>query len=164
MVDQAEALMTRARQQGIDLAWPEALSQVARRPVLTNTMRSLEAAPQTEAQMGEFFARRPQQVEQAARGQFDQIAPVNMAPSTIGRQVGRAAEGEISDMRQAINAASQPYYDAAAATPIPAADMARVRAVPGYEIARREIQNDPQLRRYVQGRLATSVNSSRSER
>lgn len=157
MVDQAEALMGQARQQGIDLSWPEALSQVAQRPVLTNTMRSLEAAPQTEAQMGEFFARRPQQVEQAARGQFDQFAPVNPAPSTIGREVGRAAEGEVTDMRQAINATSQPYYDAAALTEIPAADMARVRAVPGYDIARRAIERDPQLRRYVQGLPENSV-------
>lgn len=157
MVDQAEALMGQARQQGIDLAWPEALSQVAQRPVLTNTMRSLEAAPQTEAQMGEFFARRPQQVEQSARGQFDQFAPVNPAPSTIGRQVGQAAEGEVTDLRQAINATSQPFYDRASLAPIPAADMARVRAVPGYDIARRAIERDPQLRRYVQGLPENSV-------
>lgn len=157
MVDQAQALMAQARQQGIDLAWPEALSQVAQRPVLTNTMRNLEGAPQTEAQMAEFFARRPQQVEQAARGQFDQFAPANPAPSTIGRQVGQAAEGEITDTRQAINAASQPYYDAAALTPISAADMARVRAVPGYDIARRAIARDPQLSRYVQGLPENSV-------
>lgn len=157
MVDQAEALMTQARQQGIDLAWPEALSQAAHRPVLTDTMRHLEAAPQTSAQMGEFFARRPQQVEQGARGQFDQFAPVNPAPSTIGRQVGQAAEGEIADTRQAINAASQPFYDRASLTPISAADMARVRAVPGYDIARRAIANDPQLSRYVQGLPENSV-------
>lgn len=157
MVDQAQALMTQARQHGIDLAWPEALSQVAQRPVLTDTMRHLEAAPQTSAQMGEFFSRRPQQVEQGARGQFDQIAPVNPAPSTVGRQVGQAAEGEITDTRQAINAASQPFYDRASLTPISAADMARVRAVPGYDIARRAIANDPQLSRYVQGLPENSV-------
>lgn len=157
MVDQAEALMGQARQQGIDLSWPEALSQVTGRPVLSNTMRHLEASPQTEAQMAEFFARRPQQVEQAARGQFDQFAPVNPAPSTIGREVGRAAEGEVTDMRQAINATSQPYYDAAALTEIPAADMARIRAVPGYDIARRAIERDPQLSRYVQGLPENSV-------
>lgn len=92
MVDQAEALMGRARQQGIDLSWPEALSQVAQRPVLTNTLRHLEASPQTEAQMAEFFGRRPQQVEQAARGQFDQVSPVNPAPSTIGPDVSSVAQ------------------------------------------------------------------------
>lgn len=92
MVDQAEALMAQARQQGIDLSWPEALSQVAGRPVLTNTMRHLEASPQTEAQMAEFFGRRPQQVEQAARGQFDQFSPINPAPSTIGPDVSSVAQ------------------------------------------------------------------------
>lgn len=157
MVDQAQALMAQARQQGVDLAWPEALSQVAQRPVLTNTMRSLEGAPQTEAQMAEFFARRPQQVEQAARGQFDQVTPANPAPSTVGRQVAQAAEGEITSTRQAINAASQPYYDAASLAPISAADMARVRAVPGYDIARRAIARDPNLARYVHGLPENSV-------
>lgn len=157
LVDQAEALMTQARQQGIDLTWPEALSQVAQRSVLTDTLRHLEAAPQTSAQMAEFFARRPQQVEQAARQQFDQIAPANQAPSTIGRDAGRAAEGEITDIRQAINATARPYYDAAALTPISAADMERVRAVPGYEIARRAIASDPQLNRYVKGLPENSV-------
>ncbi|WP_425909039.1 hypothetical protein [Nitrobacter sp. TKz-YC02] len=101
MVDQAEALMGQARQQGIDLSWPEALSQVAQRPVLTDTMRHLEAAPQTSAQMGEFFGHRPQQVEQAARGQFDQIAPVNYAPESVGQNVSATARQFVEESPEA---------------------------------------------------------------
>jgi hypothetical protein len=157
MVNQAEALMQDAAQQGIRLAWPEALSQVAGRPVLTNAMRHLEASPQTEGRMAEFFAGRPQQVDQAARGQFDQIAPPNNAPSTIGPAVGREAEGHVNDVRGAINAASEPYYTAASTVRIPPAEMARARAVPGYDQAVRAIQRDPQLARYVQGLPEDSV-------
>lgn len=149
MVDQAEALMMQARQQGIDLAWSEALSQVAQSPVLTNTLRHLEASPQTAAKMAEFFGGRPQQVEQAARRQFDEIAPVNNAPSTIGREVGRAAEDEVNFVRDAINDASKPFYDSAATTLLTPQEMAQVRAVPGFAEAAKAIRSDPQLDRYV---------------
>ena len=135
MIDNAQGLMAEARGRGIDLAWPEALSQVAGRPVLTNTMRHLEASPQTEAQMAEFFGRRPQQVDQAARQQFDELAPPNSAPSTIGPAVGRAAGDEITGVRQAINSASEPFYDRSRHVQIPASDMATVRALPGYDTA-----------------------------
>lgn len=149
IIDQAEALMTRARQQGVDLAWPEALSQVGGRPVLTNMMRHLEASPQTEAQMAEFFAQRPQQVENAARQQFDNIAPVNNAPSTIGPAVGQAAEGTINDVRGAINKAAEPLYTASSTRRLPPQEMARVTAHPGWAEARAAVRNDPQLNRYV---------------
>lgn len=149
MIDQAEALMTRARQQGVDLAWPEALSQVGGRPVLTNMMRHLEASPQTEAQMAEFFAQRPQQVENAARQQFDNVAPVNSAPSTVGPAVGRAAEGTINDVRGAINNTAKPLYDASSTVRLSPQDMSKVRAIPGYAEARNAVRNDPQLNRYV---------------
>lgn len=123
MVDQAQALMTQARRQGIDIAWPEALSQAAQRPVLTDTMRHLEAAPQTSAQMSEFFAGRPQQVDTAARGQFDRIAPVNNAPSSIGPAVGEGFEGVVRDAERARTNATSPFYRAAASDHVPTPEM-----------------------------------------
>lgn len=149
LVDQAEALMARAKSQGIDLAWPEALSQSAGRPILTNAMRHLEAAPQTEAKMAEFFGQRPQQVENAARGQFDNIAPANAAPSTIGPAAGRAAEETVNDVRGAINTAAKPFYDSSSTVRLNAQEMAQVRALPGYKEARDAVRSDPQLNRYV---------------
>lgn len=149
VIDQAEALMLQARRQGIDLAWPEAISQVADRPVLTNLMRHLEASPQTEAQMSAFFGRRPQQVEQAARGQFDNISPANQSPSTIGPAVGQAMEGTVNDVRSAINAKAEPFYKASEAVRLAPQEMSRVRALPGYQEARDAVRNDPQLNRYV---------------
>ena len=148
-VDQAEALINSAKGQGIDLAWPEALSQVAGRPVLTNTMRHLEASPQTEAQMAQFFGGRPQQIENAARGQFDNLSPVNTAPSTIGPAVGRAAEETVGDVRGAINKTAKPFYDAAESVRLSPQDMAKVRALPGFDDASKAVRGDPQLNRYV---------------
>ncbi len=102
MVDDAARLMDDAAQQGITLAWPEALSQVAGRPVLTNAMRHLEAAPQTEGRMAQFFGDRPRQVEGAARPQFDNIAPVNRAPSNIGQEVSRASREAIDNTPEGV--------------------------------------------------------------
>jgi hypothetical protein len=149
MVVQADQLMQEAAQRGIRLAWPEALSQAAGRPVLTNMMRHLEASPQTEAQMGEFFAGRPQAVETAVRGELDNIAPVNRAPSTIGPQVGQAAEDTVNDVRGAINRTAEPFYRNAEAVTLSPAEMQRVEALPGYQAARDAVRNDPQLNRYV---------------
>lgn len=150
MVTQAEQLMQDAAQRGIQLAWPEALSQVAQRPVLTNTMRHLEGAPQTEAQMAEFFAGRPQAVEQATRHELGNVAPVNQAPSTIGPAAGTAAEETINGVRQQINRVADPFYDAASTVRLTPQEMGRVRALPGYPEARDAVRNDPQLNRYVQ--------------
>lgn len=149
MVVQADRLMQEAAQRGIQLAWPEALSQVAGRPVLTNMMRHLEASPQTEAQMGAFFGNRPQAVEGAVRQELGNIAPVNQAPSAIGPAVGRAAEGTLEDVRGTINRAARPYYDRASTVLLSPQEMERVRALPGYAAARDAVRGDPQLNRYV---------------
>jgi hypothetical protein len=148
-VQQAQQLMQEAAQRGIRLTWPEALSQVAQRPVLTNTMRHLEASPQTEARMAEVFAGRPQAVEGAVRQQADAIAPPNPQPSTIGPAVGQAADDTLTDVRGVINQATDPYYQAAEAFRLNAAEMARVRAIPGFQEAAAAVRNNPQLNRYV---------------
>lgn len=143
MVDQAGALIATAKQRGIDLAWPEALSQVAGRPVLTNAMRHLEASPQTEAKMGEFFGQRPQQIENAARTEFNAIAPQNNAPSSIGPAIGRAAGETVSDVRGLINRASEPYYKAAESQLFTPQEFAAVKQVPGYKDALKAVREAP---------------------
>jgi hypothetical protein len=149
MVDDAARLMDDAAQQGIQLSWPEALSQVAGRPVMTNTLRHLEAAPQTEARMGEFFGGRPQAVEASARQQFDTIAPPNNAPSTIGPAVGQAADDAVGHQRGLINQYTEADYRAASTVQLSPQEMAQVRAVPGFDRAAREVRADEQLNRHV---------------
>lgn len=143
MVVRADALIQEAAGRGVQLAWPEALSQVAGRPVLTNMMRHLEASPQTEARMGAFFGQRPQQVEGAVRQELGNIAPVNNTPSTIGPAVGRAAEDTVGDVRGAINRASEPHYRAAESVVLTPAEMAQVRRIPGFDEARDAVRNGP---------------------
>lgn len=150
MVDRAEGLMQQAKSQGIDLAWPEALSQVAGRPVLTNTMRHLEGAPQTEARMSGFFGNRPQQVENATRNQLDTVAPVNPAPSSVGPAVSNTAKSALTDVRGLINKASEPFYQSAEGVMLSPQEMAHVNRIPGFQQARDAVRNNPQLNSYVE--------------
>ncbi len=141
----ARNLMQVAQQKGISLTWPEALSQVSGRPVLSDTQRILESAPGSRTRMQNFYADRPQQFDQAALNEFGQVAPGTRTPSQIGPQVGEASQGAIGDVRQAINNASEPYYHAAEAVTLSPAEMSHVRAIPGWTEARDAVRNNPQI-------------------
>jgi hypothetical protein len=149
VIQDAKALMGRAAQQGVTLSWPEALSQVAGRPVLSDTMRHLEAAPQTAGRMADFFAPRAGQVQAAGGRALDNIGPANVVPSSIGPAAGRAAEDAVNDVRGTINTATEPLYQSAEGIRLNAQEMTRARAIPGFEEARAAVRNDPQLNRHV---------------
>jgi hypothetical protein len=146
----ARTLMVDAKMRGIDLTWPEALSQVTKRPVLTDTQRILESSPETRSRMQELFADRPKQFDQAALNEFDQVAPGTANPSTIGRQASEAAQGTLTDVRQAINRASDPFYKNAENVRLTPQEMAAVRQIPGFQQARDAVRKNPQLNSYVQ--------------
>ncbi len=157
MVNQADALIQDAAGRGIQLAWPEALSQVAGRPVLTNMMRHLEASPQTENRMAEFFGQRPQQVDTAVRGEMGNIAPVNNTPSSIGPAVGQAGEDIANRIRDAVNTATRPMYDAAGQHLVPRQVHAAMTADPLFAQALNAVRNDPARNSFVRGQSDRSV-------
>ena len=148
-VQVAEALMKRSQARGVDLTWPEALSQVTNRPVLTDMQRILESAPQSRTRMQNFFADRPQQIEGATRAEIGNIAPPHPNPTSIGREVGTAAEGAVNEVREGINTAAEPYYRGAEGILLTPTEMAQARAVPGFARAAAEVRADEQLNRYV---------------
>lgn len=148
-VDDARSLMVTAKAKGIDLTWPEALSQVAGRPVLSDTQRILESAPASRTRMQEFYADRPRQVDQAALNEFDRVAPGGSNPSQIGPQVRDAANESVGDVRKAINNAAEPYYQAAEGVMLSPVEMTHVRSIPGWTEARDAVRKSPQLNSYV---------------
>jgi hypothetical protein len=148
-ITKATSLLDDAKARGITLTWPEALSQVTGKPVLTDMQRVLEGAKQTRAKMQEVIGDRPAQVKSAAEQEIAGIAPPSVEPSTIGPAVGAAAEDELTRSRKLINQSSEPYYDAAKTFRLTAQEMDRVRALPGYEAAAKEVRGDPQLNRHV---------------
>lgn len=125
MVDQADVLMQDALGQGVRLSWPQALSQVAGRPVLSNLQRHLEASPMSEAAMGEFFATQPRDVARAGRAATAELSPgVPMLPENIGPEVGRTAFGVARDVERVRSARVDPFYTAANPEHIPVPEMA----------------------------------------
>ncbi|MGW1422693.1 hypothetical protein ACWAT4_21565 [Bradyrhizobium manausense] len=142
-ITRAGQLIDHAQTRGVALTWPEALSRVTGQPVLTDTQRILESHGQTRPQMQEFFADRPAQIEQAARGEFDRLAQMPAYPSTIGPAAGEAAQDTLSNVRQTINAAAEPYYQRSANVLLTPAEMTHVRAIPGWTEARDAVRNGP---------------------
>lgn len=143
VVDDARSLMVTAKAKGVDLTWPEALSQVSGRSVLSDTQRILESAPASRTRMQEFYAERPRQVDQAALNEFDNVAPGTRTPSQIGPQASEAAQGHIKDVRQTINAATEPYYKAAESVVFTPAEFAIVKRVPGYTESLKAVREAP---------------------
>ena len=150
-IDQAQALMNDAARMGVTLSWPEALSQVAGRPVLSEVARHLEATPATSGRMATFYGDRPQQVETAGRQAMDQLGPATANPSVIGPQAGEAASGILDRVRGAINQATRPSYDAARQTLVPQQVHAAMIADPLFEDALNTVRNDPARNSFIRG-------------
>ena len=156
-INDADALVREANRQGMNLTWPEALSQVTGQPVLNDMQRILEGAKQTRSTMQQTLGNRPEEIAGAGSNLATSIAPKPAQPSTIGPQAGQAAEASINEVRDAINKRTEPFYTAAANVRLTPQEMQRVQALPGWEEARRAVRGDPQLARYVQGMPDDSV-------
>jgi len=148
-VQRAELLINHAQARGVGLTWPEALSRVTGRPVLTDTQRILESTPQSRTTMQNFFADRPQQIEGATRAEIGNIAPRPASPTSIGREVGTAAEGAVNDVRGGINTQARPFYQQAENVRLTPQEMRQVYAIPGYGEAAEAVRNNVQLNRNV---------------
>jgi len=149
MVDQAEGLIGEARRMGIQLTWPEALSQVAGRPIGTDLLRHLEAAPQTAPRMADFFAGRVPAITAQATRQLGEITPPPANPYTIGPRIGEAAGYQVGEARREINARTNALYASSENTPLSPQQFSELQAMPGYAEARDRIRNTPQLNRFV---------------
>lgn len=144
-ITRAGQLIDHAQSRGVALTWPEALTRVTGQPVLTDTQRILESHGQTRPQMQEFFADRPGQIDRAARDQFDQVGTVSPTPSTLGPQASELSNNTLTDVRQQINNAAEPFYQASEGVLLTPAEMSHVRAIPGYTEARDAVRNNPQI-------------------
>jgi hypothetical protein len=156
-INDADSLIRDANARGVNLTWPEALSQVTGQPVLNDMQRILEGSKQTRATMQQTLGDRPAEIAQAGGNIAAGIAPRNWEPSTIGGQVGQAAEAVTNEAREAINKLSEPYYKRAENVRISPQQMQQVQALPGWDEAVKAVRGDPQLNRYVATLPANSV-------
>ena len=137
IVEDARKLMN----SGVKLTWPEALSKVAGRPILTDKLRVLESDPLTSGRMAAFFANRPQQVDVAG------INAVYAARAAIPQSIWDWAASRESRSRayrrcqKNINAISDPYYKKAESELFSPQDFADLKKIPGYTDALAEVRN-----------------------
>jgi hypothetical protein len=144
-ITDAQSLMADARNMGVNLTWPEALSRVTGKPVLTDLQRELEGASQTRERMGEFFADRPEAMDRAALETFGKIAPATTTPSLVGQEAQRTAKGVLGEVRGKINKYAEPYYQGAEGRTIDPNDWVTIQQTPGYHELRDRIRNNPHL-------------------
>jgi hypothetical protein len=144
-ITRAGNLIEAARNRGISLTWPEALSKVTGQPVLTDLQRVVESHPKSRTQMQTFMSDRPAQVEGAARQQFDQVGSQHPNPSMIGPEASKTATGVLDNVRGRINQASDPYYKQAESVLLTPAEMSHVKAIPGWTEARDAVRDNPQI-------------------
>lgn len=148
-VFEAGNLMRDARDRGLTLTWPEALSQVTGQDVLLDVQRFLESSGRTGATMKQRIGNRAEQVRTAAGGEIDRLSPRAPDPNVVGPQVGRSAEEAVNDARDIINQGTEAFYRAAEGQRLTAQEYTQARAFPGWNAARDAIRGDPQLDRYV---------------
>lgn len=157
VITKAERLIADAEARGVRLTWPEAIEQVAPGSGLPNVQRLLESSADTRGRMDQFFAERPAQFDRAAGQVFDNITPAAPNPSAIGPTVGRAAQGEIDNVRGEINRATRPYYDAARAQRIPPDIFQIVKNDPVFKEGLALVRKDPWIGPTLKGLPDDSV-------
>lgn len=147
-LDQAEQLFQEAQRQGVPITRAEAVQYVTNGATnLGNLQRVVEGS----GQMRPFFAERWAQVDDAARRQFDQTLGPNAAvPSSVGPQLGQAAEGVVQDTQAAVNRASRPYYQAAEPQRVGPAVQQAFMSDPLYARTLQEVRNNPALNRTIE--------------
>jgi hypothetical protein len=139
----AMQLQQEAAKRGTPITAAEAMAQVqGGNRSLMSMQRTVEQMPQTERQMGQFMAQRPGGNAAAMQSQLDDIAQAPTAPFEVGPKVQGAAQGTINDVRQVINAATEPAYTRAAVDLIPDDEFQAIAQSPAFQKYLQQVRGD----------------------
>jgi hypothetical protein len=150
----AGRLMIDADRVGVPLTWPEAVQHASNGATrLTDLQRIVENSTGGGPIMRTFYADRPYQVRDAAKAEFDQIAPNPLPPESLGPRAQAGAQARIDEVNAAINNQTRPLYDASEQQLVPTQNSrtgatlpnAVILRNPAYLEAVRYIRNDPVL-------------------
>lgn len=142
----AAGLLKDAADKGVKLTWPEAISQVQGAPNrLAEIQRMVEQSRGGSPVMKEFYADRPAQVAAAADREMTAVAPQTLDPVEGGTRMQQAATDAVQGVNDQINAATRPFYKAAEAQRLPAAQFAPISANPSFQAGLKELRSDPIL-------------------
>lgn len=131
----AQSLIDDAAARGVTLTGAEAIAQVTGKNNLQNIQRVVEQSREGGPIMEAALNARPAQVRAMFDNEMGNIAPQPAAPSATPVALQQAAQGAITDARQAGNRAAAPYYAAAENRPIPGHDWNTAIANPAVREA-----------------------------
>lgn len=156
----ADSLMAQGKRVGVDLTWPEALHKVTNGRVdITNLQRILEQNRGSRPILTDMLGQRP---AQTAAGMDEAMNALTIGahrtdPVRAGLAIQKASGDAIDGVRKRINAATKPYYDAAATDMLDDATFSALKRDPLYEDALQAVRNDPVHSRFIQGLPDRSV-------
>lgn len=153
----AEALQQSGNDVKVPLTATESLSGAGASTNLPAMQRMMEQTETGAPIFGDFFNKRPEQIERAGQAAIDRISPVNTEPSQIGPAVQEAADAALKRARQGINRVEAPHYQAAESDVIPTSAARRLIKLPGFKSTRRAVREDPFIGGSLKGKGARSV-------
>ncbi|MGB3045007.1 MAG: hypothetical protein WBB98_17680 [Xanthobacteraceae bacterium] len=144
--DAAVSLHRRAADIGVPISGPEAVQAATNNATrLGDVQRVVEGSAGGGAPMARFYSERPGQVDAMTGRALDTIAPPSAAPSTLGPQAAEAATNELDRVRQGINTATRPAYQAAETRVLAPADFDPIARDPAFQASLRRLRNDEVL-------------------
>jgi hypothetical protein len=142
----AQRLHTTAADIGVPLSGPEAIQAATNGATrLGDVQRVVEGSAGGGTNTAHFYSDRPAQVEAATGRTLDTIAPQSLQPSTLGPRAAEAATGELDAVRQNINAATRPAYQAAEQHAMAPVDFEPIARDPAFQASLRRLREDQVL-------------------
>jgi len=153
----AERLIADGSGRGIQITWPEALNTATNGRVDATMLQSfVEQSRGGQPVMSNFMAGRPAAATAAAAREFDNIG-TQATPRALGQVGQELADYYIGNVRNQINAATRPLYNAAGAVQVDPIAFGQLFNDPLVQAAVRNIRNDPVYARTVTGLPDDSV-------
>lgn len=147
----AEQMIARGQTQGINLTWPEALSQATSGRVdMAALQRVVEQSRSGVVPMNSYLSNRPMASQSAFRSTMDQtgLTP-DIPPGQLGVLMQDLARNELQAVRNQINAGTASLYNQAGQQSIDPAALAQLQQSPIFVEALRRVRNDPVYRESI---------------
>lgn len=138
----AQRLETDARGLGVPLLGPESIEAPALRRLAADT----RAHPTGGVPMDDALRNRPAQLDAAASRASNAVGP-RQDPAQVAQALQDAAEEVLARAQRGLSARARPFYDAAEATPLPAADVAAITA----QLRARAVNTSADVSRELEG-------------
>jgi hypothetical protein len=144
--DAAANLQGRGEGMGVRLSGPEAIQATTDNATrLSDIQRIVENSAGGGSRTARFYSERPGQVDAAVNRTLDTIAPQSPQPDTLGPRAAEVAGNALDTVRQNINTATRPAYQAAENHMLEPADFDPIARSPAFQVSLQRLRDHPVL-------------------